>query len=71
MRIPATSNPRPSAAPNSGTMGGVGPIGNPGRTSTLSTNMAFGDEGYLWLLVFLEVLLMGFFRNHFRRYHGG
>lgn len=34
-------------------------------------NLAIGDEGYLWLLVIVEVLIMGILRKKFKRYHGG
>ena len=36
-----------------------------------SRQVAIGDEMYLWLLVFLEIGTMCFFRNKFRRHHGG
>jgi hypothetical protein len=30
-----------------------------------------GQEVYLWILVVIEVALLGGFRKYFRRYHGG
>jgi len=36
-----------------------------------SRNVLLGDEMYLWVLVLLEVGTMAFFRNKFRRHHGG
>lgn len=33
--------------------------------------MKFGQEVYLWILVIIEVLLMGAGRKYFRRVHGG
>lgn len=33
--------------------------------------VAIGDEGYLWILVILEALTLGYLRKRFRRYHGG
>jgi len=63
----ATSNPTPSGYPQ-GTMGGPAPAAGarPGSRSVL-----LGDEVYLWVLVLMEVGTMAFFRNKFRRHHGG
>jgi len=36
-----------------------------------SRNIMVGDEVYLWVLLGLEVATMTFFRNKFRRHHGG
>jgi hypothetical protein len=62
-----TSNTQTSSAPNSGTLGG--------RRLTMGAkpgmNFAIGDEGYLWILMILEVLAMGLLRKKFKRYHGG
>jgi hypothetical protein len=33
--------------------------------------LAVGDEGYLWILVVLEVVAMAALRKKFKRYHGG
>jgi hypothetical protein len=33
--------------------------------------LAIGDEGYLWILVIIEVLAIGILRKKFKRYHGG
>lgn len=76
MRIPSMSNTAPSGVPQ-GTLGGVGatratstatpPRANTGNRPSLN----FGEEVYLWILVLLEVAIMSYLRNHFRRYHGG
>ena len=77
MRIPQKSNPRPSAAPNAGTMGGQStqgggsPIGANPRRVNLSTNISLGDEKYLWFLVAAEIATLCCLRKHFRRHHGG
>lgn len=62
-----TSNPNPSGIPQ-GTLGGSR-VGSSG--SRPGTSLRIGDEGYLWILVILEIMAMGFLRRHFRRYHGG
>ena len=64
------SNPKPSGNTN-GTMGG----------QTRQTKAAQGAAGsmaglnaptfYLWILVAIEVFLIGYFRHTLRRYHGG
>ena len=62
-----TSNTvNPGASP-SGTMGGIPHAA--GRRPGMK--LAVGDEGYLWILIALELALMGYLRQHFRRYHGG
>lgn len=62
----AQSNPTPSGI-NQGTMGGPSAAGaRPGSRAVI-----LGDEVYLWILVFAEVGAMCFFRNKFRRHHGG
>ena len=67
MRIPATSNTTPSGAPQGTTGGRARSHGSrPG-----SMNLNLGDEMYLWVLVILEALTLGWLRNHFRRHHGG
>lgn len=33
--------------------------------------ITIGQEKYLWILVLIEVALIGGFRKYFRRYHGG
>lgn len=33
--------------------------------------MAFGSQVYLWILVIIEVLIIGGFRNYFKSHHGG
>lgn len=59
----AQSNPTPGMS--GGTPGGRAP-----SFSGLA-NMAVGEVGYLWALVIIEVLLMGYLRKQFRRHHGG
>ena len=63
----ASSNPTPSGI-RQGTMGGPAPAAGarPGARSLM-----LGDEVYLWALVFMEVGVMCFLRNKFRRHHGG
>ena len=59
----------PSSAANAqGTLGGVrGVVGTaPGRMQ-----LRIGDEGYLWILVALEVAAIAWLRSAFRRHHGG
>ena len=63
----STSNPSPGVGGAGGTLGG--------RKSATGArpgmNIAVGDEGYLWILVILEVIAMGVLRKKFKRYHGG
>jgi len=33
--------------------------------------MKLGDEQYLWILIGLEIVAMGWLRQAFRRRHGG
>lgn len=63
----ATSTPSPGMGGTGGTLGGmrVATGAGPGM------KFAVGDEGYLWLLVIIEVLTMAYLRKHFKRYHGG
>lgn len=63
----ATSTPNPGAGGSGGTLGGLK------RATGAGPGMKFavGDEGYLWLLVILEVITMGYLRKRFKRYHGG
>lgn len=68
MRIPAKSNTSQSGAAG-GTMGGkpTSTVGSrPGRRV-----IQLGDEMYLWILVLIEVALIGWLRQQFRRHHGG
>lgn len=62
-----TSRSAPSAGAT-GTLGGkAAAVGaRPGRRS-----IQLGDEMYLWILVFLEVGFIAYFRTVFSRYHGG
>jgi len=63
------TTPQTDRAPQ-GTLGGpakrpaAGP--RPGRRQWM-----VGDEMYLWVLVIIEVALMGALRRRFRRHHGG
>lgn len=61
-------NPQSGAPMAGGTMGGRAQTasGRPGMRS-----VALGDEVYLWILVIIEVLLMGALRRNFRKHHGG
>lgn len=63
----ATSTPSPGAGGTGGTLGGrkMATGAGPGM------KLAVGDEGYLWILVIVEVLTMAFLRKRFKRYHGG
>lgn len=63
----ATSTPNPGMGGTGGTLGGR-------KTATGAgpgMKLAVGDEGYLWILVVVEVLTMAFLRKRFKRYHGG
>lgn len=62
----AGSNTAASGMPQ-GTPGGIRQAVGSRRGSM----MMFGQEMYLWVLVLLEVAVIGGFRKHFRRYHGG
>ena len=59
-----------------------GPQGTPGGTANTAKTvrrpgasrkgaMKMSAEKYLWILVLIEIALMGGFRKYFRRYHGG
>lgn len=61
-----TSNTTPGVGGAGGTMGG-----RKVSSSAPGMNMAIGDEGYLWLLVIIEAVILGCCRKKFRRYHGG
>lgn len=55
-----------------GTPGGLGfGSGRQGRPSVLSGLIPTGDAAYLWALVILELLAIGWLRSAFKRYHGG
>lgn len=55
--------------------GTTGPQGTPGgfrrKPGTGQREMILGQEVYLWILVLIEVALVGGFRKYFRRFHGG
>lgn len=63
----ATSTPNPGMGGTGGTLGGrkFATGAGPGM------RLAVGDEGYLWILVVLEVVAMAALRKKFKRYHGG
>lgn len=61
-----TSNPAPSGI-HQGTPGGQAPQSAGGKKPP----MAVGDEIYLWILVAIEVGIIAYFRQAFRRHHGG
>lgn len=65
-RYTSSSNATPSGI-KQGTLGGLG------RAAGGKPGMKFmgGDEMYLWLLVIIEVAVIGYLRRHFRRFHGG
>lgn len=71
-RYTATSNAQPSGVPN-GTPGGIslGGIGVSPAGRRPGMKLTLGDEGYLWVLVGIEVACMALCRNKFRRHHGG
>jgi hypothetical protein len=58
---------------NQGTPGGTTLNGNAVRRPGLGRkgSMKIGAEKYLWILIFIEIALMGGFRKYFRRFHGG
>ena len=63
-----TSTPSPGVGGgSSGTLGGrkIATGAAPGM------RLAIGDEGYLWILVGVEVITMALLRKKFKRYHGG
>lgn len=68
-RYTNASNPTPSGV-QQGTLGGLG-IGITAAGRRPGLKLTLGDEGYIWVLIAIEILIMGFLRNHFRRYHGG
>lgn len=61
------AGPHAGVAPQ-GTLGGLkGVVGTrPGRMQ-----VRIGDEGYLWVLIALEVGAIAWLRKAFRRHHGG
>jgi ABC-type phosphate/phosphonate transport system permease subunit len=65
---PRTKTSRLNAGAVSG-MVGQGTLG--GRRKFSIGNKGMGDEKYLWILVLIEVGLVGGFRHIFRRRHGG
>ncbi len=62
----ARSNPNTGNAAPGGTMGGTRAAGRrPGM------KVMVGEEAYLWLLVLIEVGILGALRKKFRSHHGG
>jgi len=61
------NNPQAGSPIAGGTLGGKSAMGlRPGRYP-----IKIGDEGYLWILVLLEVGAIAWLRHAFRRRHGG
>ena len=78
MRIPQTQPRRsmratqPSTPPSTLHVAGSGGAPTGGRTVTGGRpRMVMGLEIHLWILVLIEVALVGGFRKFFRRFHGG
>lgn len=79
MRIPQAKQTRsmratqPSTQPSN--VRTIGPQGTPGgkarKVGVPGRSMVAGQELYLWVLVLIEVALIGGFRKYFRRFHGG
>lgn len=67
----AARNPSPRIA--GGTFGGLMPGARSGRRTSggPSSLVPQGDALYLWGLVLLELLAIGWLRSAFKRYHGG
>jgi len=53
-----------TGGPSGGTLGG---LGRPGPAALVPQ----GDAAYLWALVLIEALAIGWLRVSFKRYHGG
>jgi hypothetical protein len=53
----------------------TGPQGTPGGKATRrkmgAGSMNINQSMYLWILVVIEVALLGGFRRYFRKFHGG
>lgn len=52
-------------------LGGGTPGGRPAGRPGPSALVPQGDAAYLWALVVLEALAIGWLRQAFKRYHGG
>lgn len=59
-----------NTVPQGGAGGTLGGLRSAGRAPG-ARQLQLGDEIYLWILVIIEVLLMGWLRQNFRRHHGG
>jgi len=57
--------------PTSGAQGTLGGIAQAIGTRPGGMQIKIGDEGYLWLLIALEVGAIAWLRSAFRRHHGG
>lgn len=70
-RYTQSSNPTPSGVPQ-GSPGGV-TNGTKVRAASRKPGMRFriGDEGYLWILVIIEMILTVWLRHCNRQHHGG
>lgn len=63
-----------SQVSNTGANGGTGGTLGGRKIATGAgpgMKLAIGDEGYLWVLVIVEALTLGYLRKKFKRYHGG
>jgi hypothetical protein len=80
MRIPQPKAPsrsmratQPSTPPSN--VRTTGPQGTPGgkarKPGVAGRRFVPGQEVYLWILVLVEIALIGGFRKYFRRFHGG
>jgi predicted lipid-binding transport protein (Tim44 family) len=65
----AARNPSPRVA--GGTFGGLMGGMTSGRRTGPPSLLPQGDALYLWGLVILELLAIGWLRSAFKRYHGG
>lgn len=73
VRGPRATQPSTQAS----TIRATGPQGTPGGQKRPARRpggrqpLAFGINIYLWILVAVEIAIIGGFRKYFRRYHGG
>lgn len=59
------------SSPSPGTQGTLGGVATPTGSRPGRRQMVMDDGAYMWVLVFLEVGVIAFFRNAMSRYHGG
>lgn len=69
----ATGRHSPAGARNLGVGNGGtgGTLGGKMRSPGAGSIIPAGDAAYLWALIALEVLAIGWLRQAFKRYHGG